>query len=61
MFKKGDIVQILPEFQDDGDDQLTWVVLGDEEKGRVDIQPLETGLNIPPRYTVETQQIAHRG
>ena len=57
MFKKGDQVEILPEFQDAGDDGFHWVVLADEEKGRVDICPVDTALVIKPRYTVESHQI----
>ncbi|MBI3230487.1 MAG: hypothetical protein HYZ45_10005 [Burkholderiales bacterium] len=57
MFKKGDRVEILPEFQDDGDDQFCWIVLDDEEKGRVDICPTNLDLPIRPRYTVRTNQI----
>jgi hypothetical protein len=59
MFKKGDQVEILPEFQDAGDDEFHWVVLADEEKGRVDICPVNITLRIKPRYTVETHQITH--
>ncbi|MHB1291864.1 MAG: hypothetical protein ACYCY5_06685, partial [Sulfuricella sp.] len=36
----GNQVEILPEFQDPGDDGFIWVVLSDEEKGRVDIRPV---------------------
>lgn len=39
--RKGDIVTIKPEFQDDGDSAFTWVARNDEEKGRVDISVLE--------------------
>jgi hypothetical protein len=58
MFKKGDTVVILPEFQDEGDSDFVWVVAEDEEKGRVDIQPQNTGMSIPPRYTLLASQIA---
>lgn len=34
MFKRGDIMEILEEFQDPGDNTFTWMVLHDEEKGR---------------------------
>lgn len=57
MFKKGDQVEILPEFQDAGDDGFHWMVLEDEEKGRVDICPVDTALLIKPRFTVGTHQI----
>lgn len=57
MFKKGDTVEILPEFQDAGDSDFKWVVLEDEEKGRVDICPVDINMRIKPRYTVQTSQI----
>lgn len=57
MFKAGDIVEILPPFRDEGDIDFTWQVLTDEEKGRVDICPIDAPLLIKPIYTVETSQI----
>lgn len=57
MFKRGDIVEILPEFQDPGDDTLTWIVQADEEKGRVDLVPVEVIGAIKPLYTVKTDWI----
>ena len=59
MFKRGDEVEILPEFQDKGDDEFIWIVLGDEEKGRVDISPINIDLTIKPIYTVQVSQIKH--
>lgn len=59
MFKHGDLVEILEQFQDDGDDQFSWVCVSDEEKDRVDISPLGTKMRIPPVYTVQTNQIRH--
>lgn len=58
-FLKGDIVKILPEFQDAGDDEYTWVVLTDEEKGRVDISAVDSPLTIKPIHIVQTDWIAH--
>jgi hypothetical protein len=52
-FLKGDIVKIRPEFQDEGDDQYTWVVLNDEEKGRVDISAIDSLLKITPIHIVQ--------
>jgi hypothetical protein len=57
MYKRGDIVEILPEFQDLGDSAFTWIVLNDEEKGRVDITPIDITLSIKPIYTMNTTQI----
>lgn len=59
MFKCGDQVEILPEFQDEGDDNFIWIVLGDEEKGRVDISPININLAIKPIYTLQVSQIKH--
>lgn len=58
-FLKGETVKIRPEFQDDGDDEFTWVVLNDEEKGRVDISAIDSPLTIKPVHTVQTEWIAH--
>jgi hypothetical protein len=60
MFKRGDAVEILPEYQDKGDDQYHWVCVNDEEKGRIDISPSDINLRIPPVYTVQTNQIRPR-
>lgn len=57
MFRRGDIVEILAEFQDSGDSTFTWVVLHDEEKGHVDITPIDIKLEIKPTYTLKTDQI----
>lgn len=54
---KGDSIRINPEFQDDGDNKFKWVALWDEENGRVDITPIDIGLNILPVYTVETEWV----
>lgn len=61
MFKTGDIVEILPPFRDEGDEDFTWQVLADEEKERVDISPIDSLLRIKPVYTVETAQIRLAG
>ena len=61
MFKKGDIVDIIPDFQDAGDSDFVWVVVEDEEKRRVNIQPHGTGMILPPRYTVHVSQIKLAG
>lgn len=56
-FRKGDHVEILPDFQDEGDADYTWVVVTDEDRGRVDIQPINHPMAIKPTYTVEVGQI----
>lgn len=58
-FKKGDIVKILPEYQDSGDDEFTWTVLNDESKGRVDILAVDSPLTIKPIHVVQTDWIEH--
>ena len=59
MYKRGDEVEILPEYQDEGDDQYHWTCVNDEEKGRVEITPVDIDLRIPPVYTVQINQIRH--
>ena len=56
-FLKGDIVKILPEFQDSGDDEFTWVVVTDEEKDRVDISAIDSPLTIKPIHIVQSDWI----
>jgi len=57
MFKRGDIVELLEQHRDPGDETFTWVVVGEEEKGRVDIMPVDIDLEIKPIYTVLTEWI----
>lgn len=57
MIHKGDTVEILPAFRDPGDESFTWMALTDEEKGRVDIQPVDIGMNIRPIYTLRSDQL----
>jgi hypothetical protein len=54
-FLKGTVVKIRPEFQDEGDHEFTWVVLADEEKGRVDISAIDSHLSIRPIHTVKVE------
>lgn len=57
MIRKGDIVEILSAFRDPGDQEFTWVALSDEEKGRVDIQPVDIGMRIRPVYPLRSDQV----
>ncbi len=57
MLRKGDMVKILPEFQDEGDSEYEWVVVGDEEKGRVDISPASIDMRQKPIYTLLAEQV----
>ena len=59
-FLKGDFVDILPEFRDPGDDEYQWVVLDDEEKGRVSISATNSTLRITPVHVVQTDWICHK-
>lgn len=59
-FKKGDVIEILPEFQDKGDEDFTWVVTEDEAKGRVTICPIDSPLTIKPTYVMNISCIRHR-
>lgn len=53
----GDRVEILKEFRDPGDEDFTWKVIVSEEKGRVTIQPQETGLAVAPTYVVSSSSV----
>lgn len=57
MLKKGDEVRILPEFQDVGDSDFIWIVMADEEKGRVDVCPVNVAMKIKPTYTLRSHQV----
>lgn len=58
-FEIGDLIEILPQYRDEGDEAFTWQVVGAEEKGRVDISPIDSGMQVPPRYVVEVGWIRH--
>lgn len=49
----GQVVELLPDYQDPGDASYTWVVVEEEDRGRLFISPVDIGLPIPPRYPVE--------
>lgn len=51
--KIGDAVELLPEHQDPGDSEFEWVVVEAEDRGRLVISPLGTGMKIIPRFPVE--------
>ena len=54
MIKSGEIVGIKKEWQDLGDDQITWIAIDNEEKGRVTIQA-QLGLPINPTQVVNAE------
>lgn len=57
MIRKGDEVTIKPEWRDRGDEEFAWVACDNEEKGRLTIAPINTGLAIPPRQTVSVDML----
>lgn len=57
MYRRGDYIKILPEFQDEGDDSFCWVCITDEEKGMVDVSPEGTALHFPPIYSMRVEWI----
>jgi imidazole glycerol phosphate synthase subunit HisF len=60
---KGDVVEILKEYQDNGDEELIWVAVDSEEKGRVTVMPINSTLSIKPTYVmnVEWLKVKKRG
>ena len=56
-YRTGDSIEILPEFRDPGDEAFDWVVVTDEEKGRVDITPTNHSMAVKPLYTLRSDQI----
>lgn len=55
--KKGDEVEILPEWQDEGDGNYTWVAVSDVEKGRLDIRPKDCPMALAPVYTMKEEWV----
>jgi hypothetical protein len=54
---KGDYVRILPEFQDQGDDEFDRVVVEGEEKGRITVATLGTGMRIAPTSVLRVEWV----
>ena len=57
MFIVGDVVKILPEYQDEGDAEITWIVCESEEKGRVTIVASDSPMSIKPSCVVAASWI----
>lgn len=55
--RKGDLVEILPQFQDPSDDEFRWLAVDDEEKGRVTIAALGTNLRVAPTTVVRADWV----
>jgi imidazole glycerol phosphate synthase subunit HisF len=53
--KKGDVVEILKQYQDKGDEDLIWVAIDSEEKGRVTVMPTNSTLSIKPTYVMNVE------
>jgi imidazole glycerol phosphate synthase subunit HisF len=53
--EKGDFVEILKAYQDEGDDELIWVAIDSEEKGRVTVMPINSSLTIKPTYVMNVE------
>jgi hypothetical protein len=60
LFRQGDLVEILPSFQDPGDGEFLWVAVDDEEKGRVWISAINSGLRMRPVHVVQAEWIRLR-
>ena len=60
MYVKGDLIEILPEHQDDGDNEYAWMCVDDEEKGRVTIAAVNSALRITPTHVVNVEWIKHK-
>lgn len=60
MIKKGDRIDILPQWQDAGDANYVWVATDDEENGRITICPISMQISIKPRSTVDVSMITLR-
>lgn len=57
---KGDALEILPEWQDEGDGQFDWRAIEDEDGGRVLIAPINTGLFLPSTSRIQTHMVRHK-
>jgi imidazole glycerol phosphate synthase subunit HisF len=53
--QKGDLVEILKAYQDEGDDELIWMAIDDEEKERVTVMPVNSTLSIKPTYVMKVE------
>lgn len=54
MIKAGDIIRIKKEYQDKGDEEIVFIAVDDQEKGRVTIQA-QLDLNIKPTQVVNVE------
>jgi hypothetical protein len=56
MVKKGDVVKIRKEWQDSGDDAITFIAVDNEEKGRVTIEA-QLGFRFNPQQVVTVDML----
>jgi hypothetical protein len=59
MVKKFTKVTIKKEYQDDGDNEFSWVAMSDEEKGRIDIAAFPCDCSIIPIQTVRVEWLEY--
>ncbi|MGZ9275267.1 MAG: hypothetical protein ACXW34_11040 [Nitrospira sp.] len=57
MFKKGDSVQIKPEWQDEGDEEFSRFVIEDEDRGAVKIMTIIPGWTINPTEWIDASKL----
>ena len=62
MIKRYDVVEILPDWRDDGDEKYVWAAVADEYQSAsghslVTISPINSSLTYPPVYTVRTEWV----
>lgn len=57
MIRKGDIVAIVPEWQDPGDSLYEWIALENQFGGRVRIMPMFTGFVFPAHQILPVQMV----
>jgi len=56
MIKAGDILEFRPEWMDEGDENITFIAVDDESKGRVTVEA-QLGLPINPSQVVDVSWI----
>jgi hypothetical protein len=56
IIRKGDRLRIKPEWRDEGDEEIVWIAIEDEDGGRVRIQP-QLDMPIKPNQVVTTDMV----
>jgi uncharacterized membrane protein len=57
VIKKGDIVDIKDEYQDEGDHLFIWMAVKDEANGSVLITPINIAMTIKPISLMKTKWV----